>query len=276
MDEMETAIRTLIRGILRENGIKHRSDHNGVWALTYAQHPLFSIQYLGPIYISYQHVGNNPHIRAAWFAFDEKLSIAASIARYHKSLLRYNEIWRKPLCKWRVIEGVITLLLLVPAVIIALLIGRHSPRSRRVVAAAQRVVPYPLATDKFRNVVVADELVCHLGDPNLCDKLSAFLQKYIPEEERRPGRHRRLIKLGDQYRIARYRVDVNDRRSCRVRRAMSYLSIDPNFYLRHAIKRYYQTKADEWTKIREIASELRSMPRKDIKADTALMLNLSE
>lgn len=53
MDPMTKGIRELIRTTMRERGIRHSSDHTGIYTVCYAQHPDISVEYKGPILVKY-------------------------------------------------------------------------------------------------------------------------------------------------------------------------------------------------------------------------------
>ncbi len=53
MEEIERGVRELIRAVLRESGIRHRSLSRAISTICYAQQPLASIQYDGPIRFTY-------------------------------------------------------------------------------------------------------------------------------------------------------------------------------------------------------------------------------
>lgn len=54
-EEVERGVRELIRSVLRDKGLKHRSLPHQITPICYAQQPLCSIEYYGPISFSYRH-----------------------------------------------------------------------------------------------------------------------------------------------------------------------------------------------------------------------------
>ncbi len=53
MDEVVRGARELVRTVLRENGIKHTSNDFSVSTICYAQQPLISISYVGPVIFNF-------------------------------------------------------------------------------------------------------------------------------------------------------------------------------------------------------------------------------
>lgn len=53
MDKFEKGLRELVRKVIRNNGIRHRSINERITTICYAQHPDSCIEYQGPIIIGY-------------------------------------------------------------------------------------------------------------------------------------------------------------------------------------------------------------------------------
>lgn len=52
-EEVEKGARGLIREVLRERGIKSKSEANAIYTVCYAHHPLYCIEYQGPVKFTY-------------------------------------------------------------------------------------------------------------------------------------------------------------------------------------------------------------------------------
>jgi hypothetical protein len=63
-EEVERGVREMVRSVLQEKGIKHRSTERTIHTICYAQQPLASIQYPGPLRFQYMVNHGNPIVNA--------------------------------------------------------------------------------------------------------------------------------------------------------------------------------------------------------------------
>jgi hypothetical protein len=91
LGQIHRGVRELIRVTMRERGIKHRSHKNEIRSITYAQQPTMTIEYEGPIFITYE----EPVVKVVCYGGDKDLAYEDPHVRRkikHLSWVHHSEL----------------------------------------------------------------------------------------------------------------------------------------------------------------------------------------
>lgn len=242
MDDITRGIRELIRSVFREKGIRHNSSHKAITSVCYADWPIESIEYQGPINVTYNIERNV--VRACCYGGKQKVTARSGNLRFYCQVNQYD-------LRWIFSDG------------LWLSVAKLSPWS---------YLNSRWALSKTTCDVI-DETIIEAADPQFCERLGAFLDKHVLDRHKEPCYHKKLFTSTKSY-ITDIGVSVVKPSLCR--RIIRYLFGAPDimFCYEQMVARYCQLSPEQLEFLRAVSEMLASssLSRRAILADTEAIL----
>lgn len=124
-----------------------------------------------------------------------------------------------------------------------------------------------------------------IHDPKFCDILGEFLDKHVPDENKRPAKWKRIFQDTDnEYYFVATKEHRKENRFITIRQAIArwvmlkFFGIDPvdyDWYWREAIKRHFRCNSDDIQQITQTvhALEASKLSREEIEHNTTLIMD---
>lgn len=239
MDQITRGVRELIRVVMRERGIKHRSDQYHVHTVCYAEQPRRTVEYEGPVYITFE----APVVHCVAFSADRPLPL-------HRYQVRHTQTAQQAL--QNLVMG-----------------GWFNGISRRKEDKELNPRMDELKIDVHRpdfGDVLGAFLDKHIQDHN--KRPAKWKRRYkdtdqeyvfVPDEV--------VHKEVERFTLGRMIVTWTLRK---------WFNIDPydlDFAWRHAVRRHFRVDDDELKQIQQTAEALRKVNKKDVRENTKRILN---